>query len=218
MSIKYFLFVAASLIGISAAQPAFSVELCQDAEIFLECPAQFEFTETVSSQTAPVQQYSMRKFANRVQEFKWLDGTQPRHLLVLPNGLILRDVQQPPIKPCLSVALFNVVMGEGSSRPLIILLKALGEGAKLPAPGHPFETEYHGSWDYGQQDFHVKLEAITATKFRFDIVKTAIMRSSDEPAAAAKADNGACPGPRISAEEAAERIKNHKHFDSCQVV
>lgn len=218
MSIKYFLFVAASLIGISAAQPAFSVELCQDAEIFLECPAQFEFTETVPSQTAPVQQYSMRKFANRVQEFKWLDGTQSRHLLVLPNGLILRDVQQPPIKPCLSVALFNVVMGEGSSRPLIILLKALGEGAKLPAPGHPFETEYHGSWDYGQQDFHVKLEAITATKFRFDIVKTAIMRSSDEPAAAAKADNGACPGPRISAEEAAERIKNHKHFDSCQVV
>lgn len=218
MHIKYLLFAAASLIGISAAPTVFSAELCQNADNLLKCAAQVEFTETVPSQAAAVQQYSMRKFANHVQEFEWLDGTQQKHLLVLQNGLILRDVLQPPIKPCLSVALFNLEMDEWSDRPLITLMKALGEGAKLPVPGQPFEAEYHGFWEYGTQNFRVKLEALTATKFHFDIVKTAIKSSSEAPATAAKIDNGACPGPRISSDEAAERIKSGKHFDACQIV
>lgn len=219
MSIKNLLFAAAGLIGISTASTVFATEPCQNADNLLECAAQVEFTETVPSKAEAVQQYSMRKFANRMQEVKWLDGAQQRHLLVLQNGLILRDVRQPPIKPCLTVALFNVVMGDGwSEQPLTILMKALGTGAKLPVPGRPFEAEYHGFWEYGTQNYRVKLEALTATKFRFDIVKTLIKSSSDEPVAAPKSDNNACPGPRISSDEAAERIKNHKPFDECQIV
>ena len=218
MSIKHLLFAAAGLIGASAAPTVFAAEPCQDADNLLQCAAQVEFTETVPSKTEAVQHYSMRKFANRAQEFKWLDGTQQRHLLVLRNGLILRDVQQPAIEPCLSVALFNVVMDDWSDRPLIILMKALGTDAKLPVPGQPFEAEYHGFWEFGTQEFKVKLEAVTATQFRFDIVKTSIKSSSDEPVASAKTENSACPGPRISSDEAAERIKNGKHFEACQVV
>ncbi len=159
----------------------------------------------------------MRKFANHAREFKWLEGTQQMHLLVLQNGLILRDVQLPPIKPCLPVALFNV-MADWSGRPLLILWKALGTGAKLPVPGQPFDTEFHDSWEYGKQNFRVKLEALTDTKFRFDIVKTAIMSSSRAPVTAAKVDQSACPGPQIRSEEAAERIKSGKHVDSCQIT
>lgn len=218
MSIKHLLFAAAGLIGASAAPTVFAAEPCQDADNLLQCAAQVEFTETVPSKTEAVQHYSMRKFANRVQEFKWLDGTQQRHLLVLRNGLILRDVQQPAIEPCLSVALFNVVMDDWSDRPLIILMKALGTDAKLPVPDQPFEAEYHGFWEFGTQEFKVKLEAVTATQFRFDIVKTSIKSSSDEPVASAKTENSACPGPRISSDEAAERIKDGKHFEACQVV
>jgi hypothetical protein len=216
MLMTYLLLASTGLSGITDSTAPSPASACQSPANLLDCVAQIDVTETVPSQAAPVRRYTMRNFARKEQQQRQVDGMQATDLLVLRNGLILQAIEQSPARPCLPMALLS--MGDGYVDTLGLVSGALEEKARFPTPDEPLDAEYQGYWDYGRQTYRVKVEAISTTRFHFDIVKTAITSPNGTPVSAPSGDHAACGGPRITSDDAALDIKNGKHVEACRIM